>query len=83
MALTDITTSVASGIKPVRQNGDVINKKKNGRKEVQTKRRLTNRSITCCEELHNRIKKMSEATEIPMQRIIERFLRDGLEKSGY
>lgn len=79
MALTDMTASVASGNNP----GRLDKKTKEASPRVKSKKSATNRSITCSEELRNRIRKMSEETEVPMQRLIERYLREGLEKDGY
>lgn len=45
--------------------------------------RTTNRSITCSEELRNRVRIMAAHEGVPMQELLEKWIKRGLEEGGY
>lgn len=45
--------------------------------------RATNRSITCSEDLRNRLRVMAANKGVPMQELLEGWIRKGLEEEGF
>lgn len=70
--LLNALNKVSSGVKePVKENIRGVGA------------RTTNRSVTCSEELRNRLRIMAANKGVPMQELLESWIRRGLEEEGF
>lgn len=51
--------------------------------QPSTKRRETNRSITCSKELRDRLRIMAANKGVPMQALLEGWMTEKLEEAGF
>ena len=78
MDLTAKLNAAASGNKPQQPKAE----KMSTTQPSETKR-VSNRSITCSQELRDRLRIMAATKGIPMQTIIEDSLTKTLEEAGF
>lgn len=52
-------------------------------KESLPKKRVTNRSITCSVELRNRLRVMAATKGVPMQELLESWMKEKLTEAGF
>lgn len=55
---------------------------KNDSKRIASKR-STNRSVTCSEDLRDRLRVMAANRKIPMQELLESWMREKLTEAGF
>ena len=76
--LKELLNNAANGEQPQRQPEP----EKADTTQASGKKRVTNRSITCSEDIRNRMKLLSAKKHIPMQTLIEDALLKVLEAEG-
>ncbi len=78
MDLTAKLNAAASGNKPQQPKTEKV-----ANTQSSETKRVSNRSITCSQELRDRLRIMAATKGIPMQTIIEDSLTKTLEEAGF
>lgn len=80
--LNKLLSAAADGEQPKQVQQSKPEPEKTDTDKTSGKKRVTNRSITCSEDIRNRMKLLSAKKHIPMQTLIEDALLKVLETEG-
>lgn len=65
------------------EHSEIINGGKVSSPPTPSVKRVTNRSITCSQELRDRLRIMAAHRGVPMQQLLEEWMTEKLEEAGF